>query len=203
MNTYASQNKQVEYTLHEKRATFSNNKTILQKIIASALSACFLCIPESIDPAIKQQRQEHLTARITDPDYLKQAWIESLQWIYEHIHFLWWPIPKSIELYKQQWTISKTPCPRYSPWRYGRLFLAWSDTIKWRYTYTIAYKLLWTEHALIDVLSNNMIHNSVLIMTLPFSSLVYYVIVKNSDLWYAQEHIFMEKMAKFSEKDEI
>ena len=73
MNTYASQNKQIEYTLYEKRATFSNNKTILQKIIASALSACFLCIPESIDPAIKQQRQEHLTASIKDPDYLKQA----------------------------------------------------------------------------------------------------------------------------------
>lgn len=67
----------------------------------------------------------------------------------------------------------------------------------------MGYKLLWTEHALIEVLNSNMMHNSVLIMTLPFSSLVYYVIVKQSDLHYAQEHIFVEKIEKSHKKDDI
>ncbi|MBP6257291.1 hypothetical protein KA405_06505 [Patescibacteria group bacterium] len=43
---------------------------------------------------------------------------------------------------------------------------------------------------------NNMLHNLLLIITLPFSSLVYYFIVKNSDLYYAKEHIFKEKLIK-------
>ena len=40
-------------------------------------------------------------------------------------------------------------------------------------------------------------------MTLPFSSFIYYMIVKKSDLHYAQEHIYLEKIAKFSDKNEI
>ncbi len=203
MKIYASTNRAIDNTLFTKRVFHSWNKTILKKIISNALTTCFLLIPESIDLAIKQQRQEHITNRMMDPDYLKQAWIESLQWIYEHIHFLWWPIPKTIEIYNEQWTISKTPCPRLSQWRYGRIFLAWTDAMKWRYTYTMAYKLLWTELSLIEILSNNMIHNWVLIMTLPFSSFIYYMIVKKSDLHYAQEHIYLEKIAKFSDKNEI
>lgn len=200
MNSYSYPNKEIDTTLYTKRADCAQNNSILQKIITHALTTCFLIIPEAIDTRLKQQRAEHLSIRMIDKDYLKQAWIESLQWIYEHVHFLWWPIPKGIELYKEQGTISKTPCPRYSPWRYGRLFLAWSDAIKWRYTYTMAYKLVWTQLALIEIIQNNMMHNSILIMTLPFSSLIYYGIVKNSDLHYAQEHIFNEKMAKLEEQ---
>jgi hypothetical protein len=203
MKTYASTNREINNTLYSKRVLHSSNKNILQKIISNALTTCFLLIPESVNREIKQQRKQHLSAMIVDPDYLKQAWKESLQWVYEHIHFLLWPIPKGIELYKEQWTISKTPCPRLSPWRYGRVFLAWSDAIKWRYTYTMAYKLAWTELSLIEILSNNVIHNWVLIMTLPFSSFIYYMIVKKSDLHYAQEHIYLEKIAKFSDKNEI
>lgn len=199
MKPYRTLHKPIDNTVLTEWVIFSWNKNILQKIIANALATCFLLIPESIDLAIKQQRQEHLTTRIMDPVYLKQAWVESLQWIYEHIHFLWWPIPKGIELYKQQWSISKTPCPQYTPWRYGRFFLAWTDAMKWRYTYTMAYKLLWTELTIIELLGNNMVHNSLLMITLPFSSVVYYLIVKNSDIYYAQEQIYKEKITKLWE----
>ena len=201
MKSYTSPNRAINSTLYTKRADYSNNNSILQKIISHTLTICFLVIPESIDTRIKQQLIENLAIRMVDKDYLKQAWIELLQRIYEHVHFLWWPIPKAIELYTEQWTISNTPCPRFSPWRYGRLFLAWSDAIKWRYTYTMAYKLLWTQLSLIEILNNNMIHNWILIITLPFSSFVYYIIVKNSDMHYAQEHIFNEKMTKLGTHD--
>jgi hypothetical protein len=73
MKTYASTNREINNTLYSKRVLHSSNKNILQKIISNALTTCFLLIPESVNREIKQQRKQHLSAMIVDPDYLKQA----------------------------------------------------------------------------------------------------------------------------------
>ena len=73
MKINVSPNREIDNTLYTTRVTHSCNKNILQKIIASALTTCFLLIPESVDQEIKQQRKEHISAMIVDPDYLKQA----------------------------------------------------------------------------------------------------------------------------------
>lgn len=111
MKSLAHDHKIEKNTLLNEWAVYSTKQNMFQKIIHNALTTCFALLPESIDPALKQQRGEHISVRMLDKDYLTQASKELLQWVYEHIHFLWWPIPKGIELYRQQWTLSKTACP--------------------------------------------------------------------------------------------